>query len=142
MIANKFREALEQWRLAWVNHALTTGDREAAIREKEQGIIDSLKPEPQTAYVFRRVIVAAACKYGDVIITGARHYDKVMHTQLRAFSEEHEVHLMNRGEVVQGFIDNQGTFLDRVEALVVAREAGQVRFKHPPEYELFSEDLY
>lgn len=138
----KLRNALEQWRLTWVNHALTTGDRLAALEKAEDAVIESLKPEPQTEYVFRRVIVAAACKYGDVIITGARHYDKVMHGQLLAFSEDHELRLMKRGDVVQGFIDNQGTFLNREEALLVAQAAGQVRYKHGPDYELFSEDLY
>uniref|UniRef100_A0AAU8KXG1 Uncharacterized protein n=1 Tax=Serratia phage Kevin TaxID=3161161 RepID=A0AAU8KXG1_9CAUD len=142
MIREKFRAALEQWRLTWVDFAASTPDRQAALLEKEDAIIESLKPEPQTEYVFRRVIVAAACKYGDVIITGARHYDRVMHGQLKAFSEDSEVRMMKRGEVIQGFIDNQGNFLNREEALVVAREAGQIRYKHGPEYELFSEDLY
>lgn len=142
MRSTKLREALEQWRLTWVDFASSTGDREAALQEKERGIIEALNPEPQTEYVFRRVIVAAACKYGDVIITGARHYDKVMHGQLRAFSEDHELRLMKRGDVVQGFIDNQGTFLNREEALLVAQAAGQIRYKHGPAHELFSEDLY
>lgn len=140
MTINKFRTALEQWRLVWVD--FSNQNRDAALQVKEQDIIDSLKPEPQTKYVFRRVIVAAACKYGDVIITGARHYDRVMHGQLKAFPEDHEVRMMNRGEVIQGFIDNQGTFLNREEALVVAKAANQIRFKHEPDYELFSEDLY
>ena len=96
----------------------------------------------QSSYVFRHVIVAAACKYGDVIITGARHYDNVMRTQLNAFSEDSQVRMMNRGEVIQGFIDNRGDFHDREDALVIALAANQVRFKHEPEYELFSEDLY
>ncbi|AYP28447.1 hypothetical protein HWB92_gp189 [Serratia phage vB_SmaA_3M] len=140
MSTEKYRFALEQWRLAWVD--FSSPDREAILAAREQDIIDSLKPEPQTGYVFRRVIVAAACKYGDVIITGARHYDRVMHGQLKAFSEDSELRMMSRGEVIQGFIDNQGNFHNREEALVIAREAGQIRFKHPPEHELFSEDLY
>ncbi|ASZ78967.1 hypothetical protein 2050H1_201 [Serratia phage 2050H1] len=140
MSTEKYRFALEQWRLAWVD--FSSPDRDAILAAREQDIIDSLKPEPQTGYVFRQVIVAAACKYGDVIITGARHYDRVMHGQLKAFSEDSELRMMDRGEVVQGFIDNQGNFHNREEALVIARAAGQIRFKHPPEYELFSEDLY
>jgi 3'-phosphoadenosine 5'-phosphosulfate sulfotransferase (PAPS reductase)/FAD synthetase len=96
----------------------------------------------QSSYVFRHVIVAAACKCGDVIITGARHYDKVMRAQLNAFSEDSQVRMMNRGEVIQGFIDNRGDFHDREDALVIALAANQIRFKHQPEHELFSEDLY
>lgn len=92
-----------------------------------------------------RFVVCAACKYGDVIICGARHYDRVMHSQLRAFDEESEVRMMNRGEVVQGFIDQYGVFMDRVEALEVATAAGQInvrRKKTAPDDVLFSEDLY
>jgi hypothetical protein len=96
----------------------------------------------QTSYIFRHVIVAAACKYGDVIITGARHYDKVMHGQLKAFSEDSELRLIRRGEVIQGFIDNRGDFHNREDALKIAILAGQIKYKHSPENELFSEDIY
>ena len=95
---------------------------------------------PERAW--QHVIVAAACKYGDVIIVGARHYDLVMHSQLSAFSDDSEVKLLNRGEVVQGFIDNKGKFHDREQALVIAKAANQIKFKTQPEDELFSEDLY
>ncbi len=88
-------------------------------------------------------VVAAACRYGDVIITGARHYDRVMISQLKAFPEDHEVRMMNRGEIIQGFIDNRGNFLDRGEAYDLALSANQIN----PENVymkgcLYSEDLY
>lgn len=92
-----------------------------------------------------RVVVCAACKYGDLIVCGARHYDKVMVSQLKAIPEDDEVRLMNRGEVIQGFIDQWGVFMNREEALVVAKAAGQINYRRPktsPEDELFSEDLY
>ena len=93
----------------------------------------------------QQIIVCAACKYGDVIIAGARHYDGVMNGQLRAFSDDDEIRMMNRGEVIQGFIDQWGEFFDRNEALVIATAAGQINTRRPkcdPINELFSEDLY
>lgn len=92
-----------------------------------------------------RFVVCAACQYGDVIIAGARHYDGVMRSQLMAYPKDHPVRTMKRSLVVQGFIDQYGVFMTREEALVVAKEAGQInvrREKTFPEDELFSEDLY
>ena len=50
---------------------------------------------------------------------------------------------MKFGEIIQGFIDNRGNFLDRSEAYELALQANQIN----PEtvYEkgcLYSEDLY
>lgn len=42
----------------------------------------------------------------------------------------------------QGFVTSSGRFLNRVDALKVAKKAGQVRRKSPPHNELFSEDLW
>jgi hypothetical protein len=43
----------------------------------------------------------------------------------------------------QGFIDNRGNFLTREEALVIAREAGQIRRRcGGDEHALYSENLY
>ena len=42
----------------------------------------------------------------------------------------------------QGFLDSEGKFLDRKEALHVAVEADQLIRKTFPENELFSEDLW
>lgn len=90
-------------------------------------------------------IVAAACKYDDLIIVGARHYDAIMVAQLRAIPVDSPYRTMSRSLVVQGFIDNYGVFLDRVQALEVAIAAGQINHvtqKTSPERLLFSEDLY
>lgn len=81
--------------------------------------------QPEQAAADRRV-VAAACKYGDVIFCGARHYDSVMRTQMKHFREEQELELLERGDVKQGFIDQFGVFMDRQEAWKVAWEAGQI----------------
>ncbi len=42
----------------------------------------------------------------------------------------------------QGFLNNEGKFLDRKEALYIAVQAGQLIRKTFPENELFSEDLW
>jgi hypothetical protein len=72
-----------------------------------------------------RRVIAAACKYGDVIFVGVRHYDPIMVAQIRSLSEYDEVRMMNRGEVVQGFIDNHRNFLTRKEAMLLVIDSGQ-----------------
>lgn len=88
-----------------------------------------------------RFVVCAANKYGDLIVAGARHHDKVMNSQLRAIPKEDR----KQSKCVQGFIDQYGTFMDRKEALTVAVEAGQINSRTTktfPTDRLFSEDLY
>jgi hypothetical protein len=90
-----------------------------------------------------RLVVCAAVKYekSGLIVVGARHFDKLMNNiidRLKDFNEYSEV-------PVQGFVDQFGKFMDRKDALQVAKDAGQLnvrRFKTWPEDELFSEDLY
>lgn len=92
---------------------------------------------------WERRVVAAANKYGDVIVVADRHHSRFMNSQLKILKEAGVIKSTHTRE--QGFIDNQGNFLTREEACVVAREAGQinqVRLKTNPFHELFSEDLY
>lgn len=42
----------------------------------------------------------------------------------------------------QGFVTSTGRFVNRIEGLTVAQAAGQIIVKTPPEYELFSEDMW
>lgn len=42
----------------------------------------------------------------------------------------------------QGFVTSLGRFVNRREACVIAKEAGQIKQKTSPEYELFSEDMW
>ncbi|QFP93823.1 hypothetical protein [Pectobacterium phage Wc4-1] len=87
-------------------------------------------------------IVCAAYKYGELVVCGVRHGDRLMHNQLRASREDSPFHTVPLDQVVQGFVDSKGNFLDRKEALVVAQGAGQIIKKNPPEDELYSEDIY
>lgn len=88
----------------------------------------------------QRRVVCAANRYGDLIITGARHFDKVMLSQLNAVRDRSAL-----GKATLGFIDQFGVFMDREEALTVAVAAGQLNTGYPktePRTALFSEDLY
>lgn len=97
-----------------------------------------------------RVVVCAANRYGELIVLGARHFDSVMHAQLKAIGitgrQPWNDEIENRyGIAEQGFIDQWGVFMNRSEALIVATEAGQINVRRPkgfPLDKLFSEDLY
>ena len=101
----------------------------------------------------RQVVVAAACRVVMVdatdplhgfVVVGVRHFDPIMRTTIKALGLDRE----SRASVMQyeqGFIDNYGTYMTREEALAVAMDAGQIRYrsmKHIPHAELLSEDLY
>lgn len=110
-------------------HTETVTDQHIALFTPEMG--------------FERRVVAAANRYGDVLVVSARHHDKLMNAQLKRLVEAGIIQSPHTRD--QGFIDNEGNFLTREEAVVVAREAGQINFCRPknnPERELFSEDLY
>lgn len=92
-----------------------------------------------------RFVVCAACRYGEMVICGARHYDLVMHGVLAQLREDRLFAFEEAGKAEQGFIDQRGVFMDRAEAYKVAEAAGQLnvrREKSPSCTELFSEDLY
>ena len=84
----------------------------------------------------RRVVCAAMRKEGR-IITGARHYDKIMRAQMGA-SEGVEWWK----NCQQGFIDQFGDFIDRSEAWKIAEHQGQIRREVSTPGTLYSENLY
>jgi hypothetical protein len=71
-----------------------------------------------------QIVVCAACKYGPVILAGARHFDQVMHTQLREMGGA-KVLRAKYGREEQGFINQFGEFLNREEAMMIVLENGQ-----------------
>ena len=85
-------------------------------------------------------IVCSALLYKEynVLIIGPRHFDKVMQRQIDLIFMDVEV----IETPIQGFIDQFGTFLNREEALVIAKEANQIIHKYNPTKLLTSEDLY
>lgn len=71
----------------------------------------------------RRVVCAAVfLPEIDLIIPGVRHYDTLMHNLSESIPEVND----NPQKEIQGFVDNQGKFMDRQEAWKVACSAGQV----------------
>lgn len=87
----------------------------------------------------RRIVCAAVQYPGNILLVGARHFDKVMLGQfhrLRLVAEEEE-------DTVQGFIDQYGDFFNRRDAFKIAEAANQIiRRVGGDEGKLFSENLY
>lgn len=71
----------------------------------------------------QQVVVCAACRRDEIIIAGARHFDKVMISQIKAIEGELRPGAGALWE--QGFIDQFGDFLTREEAMKIAIKAGQ-----------------
>lgn len=89
-----------------------------------------------------RVVVCAANRYGPRIFIGVRHFCPLMVQNMADW----DIHWLRKefGEE-QGFIDQHGVFMDRTEALSVARAANQIETRRPktaPLTMLFSEDIY
>lgn len=94
-------------------------------------------------YGATRRVVCAANNYGGYIVTGARHYCYIMRMQLMTIGEELLLEFCGGYDnVQQGFIDQYGIFMDREEACVVAKQAGQILDRHEWGETLFSESLY
>jgi hypothetical protein len=108
-------------------------------------------------------IVCAANRYGDIIITGARHHDRIMRMAVKAigggFSTDTERNigawkkgfeaLSRRGREEQGFIDQFGRFYSREDAMRLALQNGQLEAQRAGKncdsllgVGLLSEDLY
>lgn len=94
-----------------------------------------------------RRVVCAANRYPDgFIICGARHYDMIMFAQIKESGRSRLDGYDAKGKIEQGFIDQYGTFMDRMEAWHVAEAAGQIIHRAgadgPNRNGLFSENLY
>lgn len=69
-----------------------------------------------------RKVVCAACYEPEsgIIFCGPRHFDEVMRAQVEAAG------MMDRsGNMIQGFVDQHGIFMERELALVVVLMSGQ-----------------
>ena len=77
------------------------------------------------------IIVCAANRYIDnkqninILITGARHFDDVMHSVIMQMFPDQDIRRMICGGMEQGFIDQYGLFYNRQDALKVVKENGQ-----------------
>jgi hypothetical protein len=94
-----------------------------------------------------RRVVCAANRYPDgFIVCGARHYDMIMHQQIKEAGRSRLDGYDPGGKIEQGFIDQYGTFLTRLQAWDIAEAAGQIVRRcgndGPDGHGLFSENLY
>lgn len=86
----------------------------------------------------QQIIVCAACRVGDVILCGARHWDKVMRKQADLIG-------IKGGTEEQGFIDQFGDFHGRVESMRIVKASGQpfdIKRNGGSDEELYSEGMY
>ena len=90
-------------------------------------------------------IVCAACKLGDFVAAGPRHFDDTMRRQVEAYIAANGLSNDIWGDFDQGFVDQYGDFYSREEAVRIVLEN-----KQPFDIErngggskwLFSEGLY
>lgn len=76
-----------------------------------------------------------------IIVKGHRHAD-IIHTVYNLLGKRTCTNGDDcTGEYEQGFVTNKGRFVDRQEAMLIARAAGQVKSDITFD-ELYSEDLY
>jgi hypothetical protein len=91
----------------------------------------------------KEIIICAAVLYSNgKVFVGRAHFEcfRAAHAaNTYAFAKGYEKEMAQ--EVEQGFVTSQRRFIDREEALKLATNAGQIVTKHPPLYELVSEDL-
>jgi len=85
------------------------------------------------------MIQAAAIKAPDGTVYSVPQPGR--HHNVIALMVEHGLPIPIKG--VQGFITTEGRFVDREEALPIARENGQLKaYKHNPVSLLYSEDMW
>lgn len=80
-----------------------------------------------------KTIVKAAIKVKDEIFTGFDHGE--------CFKFARDKFPIPVEDLEQGFIDSDGNFVDRKQAMIIAKEAGQLRYE-PSKKTLISEDLH
>lgn len=87
-------------------------------------------------------IVSAAIRVGEVILSMPRPASE--QRVLARVMDACRFPVYGQPDVPQGFLTSAGTFVDRREALSIARAAGQLdgREKHGSPEELYSEDLW
>lgn len=87
-------------------------------------------------------MVCAAIKCNKTIVTSARHFDELMHKQLKAADLDW---VEERWGWEQGFIDQWGRFYNRTEAMAAVKRSNQPFNKERngnQTDELYSEGLY
>jgi len=109
----------------WIGHCHEDGctfewkreDDDKYINEDDTEYWDSGHPKPP------KHIVTAANRFGEVIIVGARHWDKRMRQQAEMMGGIK--HLRSLGKEEQGFIDQFGNYHSREDAMKIVISNGQ-----------------
>lgn len=83
----------------------------------------------------QKKIIEAAIRWEGKIYTGHRH-----HQIIETMRKEHKI-IEKTAIREQGFVLDDGSFIDRLEGARIALESGQVKKLIAPPY-LYSEDLY
>jgi hypothetical protein len=81
-------------------------------------------------------IAHAAIKKDGIVYVGKRH-----HNCIRTMADCGLSLPVTKG-AIQGFVTDEGAFVDRKEAFVIASNANQIIEKHGGKDELYSEDIY
>ena len=82
----------------------------------------------------RKSIVKACVRYNNRLYTGFDHGEC-----FKKLNEDNTI--LVHSEIEQGFVDSDGNFVDRKQAMVIAKESGQLRYE-PNKKTLISEDLH
>lgn len=79
-------------------------------------------------------IVKACVRYNDRLYTGFDHGEC-----FKKLNEDNTI--LVHSDIEQGFVDSDGNFVDRKQAMIIAKESGQLRYE-PNKETLISEDLH
>lgn len=83
-----------------------------------------------------RIVCAAIRNSNGLIICGPRHFDRIMHAQIKNSEDDW-------GKADQGFVDQFGNYLTREEAWIIAEKNNQIiRRVGGDGVRLYSENLY
>lgn len=88
--------------------------------------------------IHKRKIVCAAIKLGGIVLPCIRHWDVGCHILADNVWGSSVQSLIKDGQECQGFIDNEGQFLDRKQAAILFNSYSRKKVGKM----LFSEDLY
>ena len=79
-------------------------------------------------------IVKACVRYNNRLYTGFDHGEC-----FKKLNEDNTI--LVHSDIEQGFVDSDGNFVDRKQAMIIAKESGQLRYE-PDKKTLISEDLH
>lgn len=86
-------------------------------------------------------IVKACVRYNDRLYTGFDHGECFKKLNEDNTIEQSTFTKIVHSEIEQGFVDNDGNFVDRKQAMIIAKESGQLTYETDKQT-LISEDLH